>query len=290
MMRAALFFADGRAFFFGSLLLCLALAASVRYPRNWGCRCLALAGVGMIALSATPLPYWLYGLLLASAMACLVADCVCLAKARGRLYLVIAAVAVCLVAAATEVPRLRMPGIVDLRRSRLVVIADSLSAGMRQGERTWPTRLREDHGWDVVDLSRAGETVESALDQVALIPPGPAIVLLEIGGNDLLGETSAASFAAGLQRLLASVQAADRTLVMCELPLPPFSGAFGRAQRELAMRYGVELIPRRVLANVIGAPGGTLDGLHLSDAGHHLFANAMMSLHVSRQARERPEK
>jgi lysophospholipase L1-like esterase len=48
--------------------------------------------------------------------------------------------------------------------------------------------------------------------------------------------------------------------------------SFGHAQRIIASKYGVALLPKRYFARVLGTPGGTLDGLHLSQAGHDAMA------------------
>ncbi len=59
---------------------------------------------------------------------------------------------------------------------------------------------------------------------------------------------------------------------MIELPLPPFFNEFGRIQRNLARIYGVTLIPRRRLMEVLATKGATLDTIHLSEKGHQLMA------------------
>ncbi len=62
---------------------------------------------------------------------------------------------------------------------------------------------------------------------------------------------------------------------MFELPLPPFHGGFGKAQRMLAAKYHVLLLPRVWLASVLGAEGATRDGLHLSQKGSEALASRM---------------
>jgi acyl-CoA thioesterase-1 len=99
------------------------------------------------------------------------------------------------------------------------------------------------------------------------------VVLLEIGGNDLLGSTSDEEFAVGLESLLQTVCRPGLQVVMFELPLPPFRNAYGRIQRRLAGQYGVALIPKRVLADIITQPGATLDSIHLSPLGHQHLAD-----------------
>jgi acyl-CoA thioesterase-1 len=61
-------------------------------------------------------------------------------------------------------------------------------------------------------------------------------------------------------------------VVMFELPLPPFANEYGRAQRRLAAKHRVKLIPPRMLVDVLTAEGATIDSLHLSPTGHALMA------------------
>jgi acyl-CoA thioesterase-1 len=103
-------------------------------------------------------------------------------------------------------------------------------------------------------------------------------VILEIGGNDLLGGTSIPKFREDLEKMLALVCGPRRRVAMIELPLPPFYNRYGMVQRALAKSHGVTLIPKRYLAKVISTPGATVDGLHLSNAGHALLARSLFEM------------
>jgi lysophospholipase L1-like esterase len=198
---------------------------------------------------------------------------------------------------------LRQAGKPDLQ-TRLVVIGDSLSADdFTEGGAPWPTLLARGHGIEVENLAFSGAKVGSAAKRVASGDFAGAVVLLEIGGNDLLGGTTSAEFERDLESLLAKVchqgsinqgtvhdtpgperQAARPPLpalakggralvvVMLELPLPPLYNRFGEIQRRLARRYDVVLIPKRYFASVLIGGDATLDGLHLSPAGHRKMA------------------
>jgi lysophospholipase L1-like esterase len=61
-------------------------------------------------------------------------------------------------------------------------------------------------------------------------------------------------------------------VLVLELPLFPFQNAYGRAQRKVVAKHGVAMLPKRYFARVLGAENGTLDGLHLSQAGHDAMA------------------
>ena len=274
-MKIALFVADGRGFFLGLAIMALVfLLGLMPRLRRVSIVCLIL-GAALVVLSSTALPAWSWVPLAMVTIVWLGGQRLVRARPAARIGLPVVGLLACAVAAAPEIPRLFLPHIAGPLPGRVYIIGDSLSAGTGVGEQTWPQVL-EAHGVDVVDLSRAGATVKPAIDQAVQIPPGPAVVILEIGGNDLLGGTSRADYAAGLERLLERVQTDGRRLLMFELPLPPFKHSYGYAQRDLAKRFDAQLIPKRVLSTVLGSSGGTLDGLHLSDSGHQVMAAAVI--------------
>jgi acyl-CoA thioesterase-1 len=118
-----------------------------------------------------------------------------------------------------------------------------------------------------VDLSRAGATLRSASEEVQKVKQGPAVVVLEIGGNDLLSRRTAVDFEKDLRALLEKLRNPERTLVIFELPLPPFYNAYGRIQRSLAGQFRAVLIPKRLFCKVLARHGSTVDGIHLSAKG-----------------------
>lgn len=154
----------------------------------------------------------------------------------------------------------------------IYIIGDSLSAGIDAGEgEPWPERLAAILESEVVSHAEAGATAKSAIEQAEQLP-ADSFVIVEIGGNDLLGGGSAAEFERDLDQLLTKVCSDGRRVVMFELPLPPFYIRFGKAQHQLAEKHGVRLIPRRVLARILFSDAATLDSIHLSEAGHRRLA------------------
>jgi acyl-CoA thioesterase-1 len=167
-------------------------------------------------------------------------------------------------------------------RSRLVVIGDSLSADdFTEGGDPWPTLLAREHAIEVVNLAFSGAKAGSAARRVASEDIGDAVVLVEIGGNDLLGGTTPMEFERDLDVLLTKVSNGPRLVVMLELPLPPLYNRFGEIQRHLARRHNIVFVPKRYFAGVLIGEQATLDGLHLAPAGHRKMA-AMVWGHVGR--------
>ena len=65
---------------------------------------------------------------------------------------------------------------------------------------------------------------------------------------------------------------------MLELPLPPFYNEYGRAQRRVARRHDVLLVPKRVMLGVLLQDGTTLDTIHLAEAGHGQMARRRLEI------------
>jgi acyl-CoA thioesterase-1 len=264
-------FGSGLAFFLGLGLILTGLTVFTVSERSiWKilATCLAVLGLCVVGLSAAPLPYWFYALAAMLSGAWLIAE----RLTQSRLYVwrrllrgLIAVV--CLIAVAMELPYHLSPSLHATGKPTLYILADSVTAGT--GEKiTWPKLLAKAQAVDVVDLSMAGATVNSALKQADGVTRSGGIVLLEIGGNDLLGETSVADYELDLERLLQKVCQPGRAVLMFELPLPPFRNEYGRVQRRLAAKHHVTMIPKRLFMGVLSEPGATIDSVHLAHLGH----------------------
>ena len=57
--------------------------------------------------------------------------------------------------------------------------------------------------------------------------------------------------------------------------LPPLFGEFGRVQRRAAKKYGVKLIPKRILMGVLSRREATSDSIHLTGNGQQAMARAV---------------
>lgn len=158
----------------------------------------------------------------------------------------------------------------------LCVIADSITAGLNDGEETWPKRLAAQTGIIVKDASQPGATLKSALQQAKRLDDDHSPLVLEIGGNDLLSGLPRSDFEAHLETLCQKVCSPGRVVWMCELPLPPFSSAYGETQRRICRRFEIRMIPKRRLMHLLTTSGATVDSIHLSPHGQELFCRMML--------------
>ncbi len=266
-------FMGGTVLFVGLVMVCLARVlrsfAKKRFARS-ATAIAAAVGALFVAVSATPFPLWVYavwGALLAGAWTALWRG----GNAR-HVFAVLLLLASAMMAG-VELPRHMPPEINTEGCDTLFVVGDSLSGGADSPEGNWPELLGEKLGLPAQNLSFPGAMLDTALRNVNKIDGSYPLVILEIGGNDLLNGRK--DFEPNLERLLGEVCKPNRRVIMLELPLPPFFNAYGMAQRRLAREYGVLLVPKRSLAGVLAAPGATVDGLHLSNSGHVLLVDAL---------------
>lgn len=270
--------ASGHAFFSGVALVIIAALASTR-TKPVANRIAVLAfliGAIAITISSTAIPYWYYMVVLVATVAWACSRYV----EKWRRWAPFAVIAVWLIAAAIEIPYHITPILNPASSRSLTVIGDSVTAGMGGSDQSekWPTILAKQHDLAVQDISHMGETAASALKRAAKHQIESPIVILEIGGNDLLGSTTSAKFSVDLDALLAHISEPGRQVLMFELPLPPFNHEYGRIQRTLARKHNVSLVPKRIFLSVLAANDSTLDTIHLSQAGHDRMAACVWQL------------
>jgi acyl-CoA thioesterase-1 len=184
-----------------------------------------------------------------------------------------------LYAGAMEIPWRVLPETARAPVKAVTVIGDSVSAGMEEDEaETWPSLLARQHDITVQDLSHVGETAASALKRVQKQGIQHDWIIVEIGGNDILGSTSPSQFEIDLESLLSELRRDNRAVVMFELPLIPLYHRYGMIQRRLATKFKVALIPKRYFLSVLADSDATLDSIHLSQAGHQKMSVLVWSL------------
>lgn len=281
-------FLTGEAYFSGAFCL-IAAAGAARSPTRGRKRLAAwlwLIGLLLVALSAAALPWWHYAMALLVSVLWLVrlfstsqpTSGEGRRERRRRIWAVLY-VGVWLIGVGLELPFHITPRAPMATGSSFAVIGDSLSAGMDDPHMTtWPRRLAERRQLEIVDLSRMGATTASAAARAREELPRVGLVVILIGGNDLLGSTSPRDFERSLDELLTLCAERGEQTLMFELPLPPFRNDFGRAQRKLAARHGAGLAPRRALASALLSADTTLDSIHLNQAGHDRLAETIWGI------------
>jgi len=183
---------SGQAFFTGAALMIVAATASTRSGAVFKRLAVLafLAGRISVVVSSTVIPYWYYAWTIIVTVGWIVS---CYVRKRHQIAVGLFIVT-WIVATAFEVPYHLMPSISPISSRAMTIIGDSVTAGIGGDERseTWPKILAREHDLKVQDISHMGDTAASALKRVRAQGVHSPLVILEIGGNDLLGSTTSA--------------------------------------------------------------------------------------------------
>jgi acyl-CoA thioesterase-1 len=290
MNPVALYFASGESLYLGAALLMLAMIASLleraRFLRN----VTAWLGLALMVMACPPFPAVIDFIFFAAFLLWfIVSNGGGSTRSWLRLRRVSTVVLMVFMFALTavEFPHRSMPVITGKPSDHLVVIGDSISSGIDPRIPPWPLVLEQTSGVPVRNLARPGAQVREGLTMAAKLTPNDRLVLIQIGGNDLLMGVPSSEFGQGLDALVSKIAIPGRTVVMFELPLFPDKIGYGRIQRRLSAKYGVSLIPKRYFTEVIGQAHATSDGLHLSASGSARMA-ALVTQVLSPVLKPRP--
>jgi acyl-CoA thioesterase-1 len=162
----------------------------------------------------------------------------------------------------------------------VVVLGDSLSAGygikIQEG---WVNLLArritsEGYGYKVINASVSGETTQGGLARLPRILKlhEPAVVIIELGGNDGLRGLPLATSRENLRKSIELALAAKAKVVLVGMMIPPNYGPrYGQEFREmfttLAASHPVTLVP--FLLDRVALESGFMqdDGIHANAKG-----------------------
>jgi acyl-CoA thioesterase-1 len=167
----------------------------------------------------------------------------------------------------------------------ILILGDSLSSayGIAQA-RGWVALLaerlkRERADYIVVNASISGETSSGGAARVgaSLAKIKPAVVVIELGGNDGLRGLSVAQMKSNLAVIIAQSQQAGARVLLLGMKMPPnygpdYAQAFDATYVELARRYSTALVPF-LLEDFADTPDFfQLDRIHPNEAAQPLMA------------------
>lgn len=162
--------------------------------------------------------------------------------------------------------------------SVVLALGDSVTYGTGAARGLdYPARLAEHSGWKVINAGIPGDTAALAKSRIdaLLRDKRPALVIVELGGNDLLRRRAEDEVKEDLRAILATVRQAGALAVLVAVPAPSlfnWSLADAGLYRELAKEENVPLV-ENVLARVLSDPQLRSDPIHPNAQGYRALAD-----------------
>jgi len=173
-------------------------------------------------------------------------------------------------------------------RPVIAAFGDSLTAGYGvETGYSYPDFLQKEldragSRYRVVNAGISGDTTSGGLSRVDSVTQlKPAIVILELGGNDGLRGTPLSATRSNLEQMIVELKKSGARVLLAGITLPPNYGpdyikSFESIYGDLSAKYKLPLIPF-LLEGAAGVPGMMQpDGIHASVKGNEVIAKLVM--------------
>ena len=158
---------------------------------------------------------------------------------------------------------------------RIIAFGDSLVQGVGASPgRDLVSVLSRRLGVPIVNAGRSGDTTGAALARLdsAVLARNPRVVLVLLGGNDMLRRVPRARMFENLDTIVTRIRARGAAVVLVSVELGFGTGSDGRAYEDLAARTSSALV-RDILDGILGRQALMADGIHPNSDGYELMAD-----------------
>lgn len=156
----------------------------------------------------------------------------------------------------------------------IICFGDSLTAGVgAEAGASYPAQLERRIGRPVVKAGVSGDTTGSALARLDrdVLAHDPRLVLITLGGNDLMQGVPPEEALANLERIVDGIHRRGALVVVGGVSLPLVDRGYGEVYEELRERTGC-LVIGNVLDDIIGRPALMSDRIHPNGKGYAVMA------------------
>ncbi|MBS1186846.1 MAG: arylesterase [Burkholderiaceae bacterium] len=169
--------------------------------------------------------------------------------------------------------------------STVLAFGDSVTygTGASQGE-DWPTLLAGMTGWRIINAGIPGDTADAGKGRIkALLDEHrPALVIVEIGGNDFLRGRPQKAVKDDLRAILATIRQSGATAVLVAVPEPSLMAAVAKRPSDAAIYAELgkeEKLPVivDVFSNVLAQADLRADAIHPNAKGYREMASGLFA-------------
>lgn len=175
-----------------------------------------------------------------------------------------------------KVPRVSPVGPNDV----IVAFGDSLTYGTGANEaESYSAVLAQLINRKVVRAGVPGERTTGGLQRIesVLEEHRPALVIMSLGGNDMLGKVNDAEIKSNLRRIIQIIQARGVSVVLFGVPKPALITSAPEFYEELAKEFGIPY-EGKIVTDVLYHPDQKSDAIHPNAKGYRRMAEAFAAL------------
>ncbi len=161
------------------------------------------------------------------------------------------------------------------REGPVVILGDSLAAGFEMPKGAgFVEVLSQRLGVEITNLGQSGATTSDSLPRVAqdVLPLKPALVIIELGGNDALRKIDPKTTRANLAQMISEVQAQGVPVMLLGVRGGLMSDGFAGMYEELATEYETAYVSD-ILEGLLTRPELKHDSIHPNAKGHQRLAD-----------------
>ena len=203
--------------------------------------------------------------------------------------IVCSTIMVCLLIGLFITAGMRIPSHGAEKPYNIVILGDSLSAGLGvEPEQAYPSLIQAhfekngQHHIKIINGSISGSTTAGALSRLQwFLRVKPDMLILALGANDGLRGLSTSRMEQNLSSCIELALEKKMTIILAGMKIPPnygreYTRAFEQTFENLQKKYNLTLIPF-LLKDVAGKPElNQADGIHPNADGHKIIARTVL--------------
>lgn len=159
----------------------------------------------------------------------------------------------------------------------ILAFGDSITAGSGAGAgESYPDVLAGLTGRTVINAGIPGDTTDGGVArlQALLDEHRPALVILCLGGNDMLAHANQAGIVANLRAMIGMIKSSGADVVLIGVPNPGLLLTTAPFYKDLAREFSVPCECESV-AEILSSPGLKSDQIHPNAMGYKKMAEAV---------------
>ncbi len=157
----------------------------------------------------------------------------------------------------------------------VIAFGDSLVEGVgASAGRDAVSLLSARVGVPIVNAGRSGDTTGTALARLdsAVLSRNPRVVIVMLGGNDVLRRIPHEETFANLDAIVDRIRRRGAAVILVGLSVGVFTDTYSDGFDDLARRTSSGLVPE-ILAGILGHPDLMADPIHPNDRGYQMMAD-----------------